>query len=77
LSDANSDLQKINSLESGKIRHFEPTWLKVQMDNRPEHHSQLTVGKFLMPDEQLEMADASRPLSQIEHTTQYPPNPDL
>jgi hypothetical protein len=77
LSDANSSLQKVDPLESEKIRHFEPTWLKIQMENRPEHHSQLTVSKFLMPDEQLEMADASRPLSQTEHTAQYPPNPDL
>ncbi|MEC8371495.1 MAG: DUF2244 domain-containing protein [Pseudomonadota bacterium] len=46
---------------------LEPTWLLVDMDNPPEHDSQLTVtsrgrrltiGKFLTPEERLELANA-------------------
>ncbi|MEC9186119.1 MAG: DUF2244 domain-containing protein, partial [Pseudomonadota bacterium] len=46
---------------------LEPTWLHVDMDNPPEHDSQLTVtsrgrrltiGKFLTPEERLELANA-------------------
>ena len=54
---------------SGRIRvwTFEPAWMRVLMDNPPEHHSQLvltnrekrlTVGAFLSPEERLEVADA-------------------
>jgi len=48
---------------------LEPTWLRVDMDNPPEHDSQLTVtsrgrrliiGKFLTPEERLELAHALR-----------------
>ncbi len=46
---------------------LEPTWLNVQMDDPPEHHSQLVVasrgkglilGAFLTPGERLEVAKA-------------------
>ena len=54
---------------SGRIRvwTFEPAWMRVLMDNPPEHHSQLvltnrekrlTVGAFLSPEERLEIAEA-------------------
>ena len=54
---------------SGRVRvwTFEPAWMRVLMDNPPEHHSQLvltnrekrlTIGAFLSPGERLEVADA-------------------
>lgn len=48
---------------------FQPYWLRVRMDDPPEHESQvtlsshgrtLTVGSFLTPDERLEFANALR-----------------
>ncbi|MEZ5670645.1 MAG: DUF2244 domain-containing protein [Alphaproteobacteria bacterium] len=48
---------------------FQPTWLRVEMDDPPQHQSQLTlrshgraitVGRFLTPDERLEVARALR-----------------
>lgn len=48
---------------------FQPYWLRVGMDDPPEHESQvtlsshgrtLTVGAFLSPDERLEFAKALR-----------------
>ncbi|WP_448192114.1 DUF2244 domain-containing protein [Azospirillum sp. sgz301742] len=48
---------------------FQPYWLRVSMDDPPEHESQvtlsshgrtLTVGSFLTPDERLEFANALR-----------------
>ena len=46
---------------------FQPYWLRVEMDDPPEHESQLTlashgrrlvVGAFLTPEERLELAQA-------------------
>lgn len=56
---------------SGRARtwRFQPTWLQVNIDQPPEHHSQLTlrshgstltVGSFLTPEERLEVANALR-----------------
>lgn len=48
---------------------FQPAWLKVFMDDPPEHDSQLTlrshgrdlrIGTFLTPEERLELAQALR-----------------
>ena len=48
---------------------FQPNWLRVSMDNPPEHESQLvltthgrslTIGAFLTPEERLEVALALR-----------------
>lgn len=48
---------------------FQPNWLRVQMDNPPEHESQLTltthgrsliIGAFLTPEERLEVAQELR-----------------
>jgi uncharacterized membrane protein len=48
---------------------FQPTWLKVFMDDPPAHESQLTlrshgrdlrIGSFLTPEERLELARALR-----------------
>lgn len=48
---------------------FQPYWLRVEIDEPPHHHSQLTlcsygrrlvVGAFLTPGERLEVARALR-----------------
>jgi uncharacterized membrane protein len=48
---------------------FQPYWLRVEMDDPPEHDSQLTltshgrvltIGAFLTPEERLEVAEALR-----------------
>lgn len=48
---------------------FQPYWLRIAMDDPPEHHSQLvltshgrslTVGSFLSPGERLDLAQALR-----------------
>lgn len=48
---------------------FQPYWLRIEMDDPPEHASQLTlashgkrlvIGKFLTPEERLEVARALR-----------------
>jgi uncharacterized membrane protein len=49
--------------------HFQPYWLRVEMDDPPEHHSQLrlsshgrslVLGSFLSPAERLEVAETLR-----------------
>ncbi|MGB0554006.1 MAG: DUF2244 domain-containing protein [Alphaproteobacteria bacterium] len=78
LSDTSFDVQKIDPRGSEKNWRFEPTWLQVHMDNPPEHHSQLTIashgrrltiGKFLTPDERLEVASALRDALHLRRTT--------
>lgn len=55
----------------GEASHwrFQPTWLQVLMDDPPHHNSQLTlrshgrslvIGRFLTPDERLDLARALR-----------------
>ena len=55
----------------GKKEHwsFQPNWLRVRMDDPPEHESQLTltshgrtltIGAFLTPEERLEVAKELR-----------------
>jgi uncharacterized membrane protein len=48
---------------------FQPNWLRVSIDNPPEHESQLvltshgrslTIGSFLTPEERLEVAQGLR-----------------
>jgi uncharacterized membrane protein len=48
---------------------FQPYWLRIAMDDPPEHHSQLvlsshgrslTVGSFLSPSERFDLAEALR-----------------
>jgi len=78
LSDTSFDVQKVDPLGSEKNWRFEPTWLQVHMKNPPEHHSQLTVashgrqltiGKFLTPEERLEIANALRSALHLRRTT--------
>jgi len=49
--------------------HFQPYWLQVNIDEPPDHHSQLllsshgrslAVGSFLAPEERLDLAQALR-----------------
>ena len=69
LSDNSFEVRRVNPKGSQTAFHFEPTWLQVQIDNPPEHRSQLTVGShgkrltigaFLTPEERLEVAEALR-----------------
>ena len=69
LSDSSFEVRQVNPKGRETAFHFEPTWLQVQIDNPPEHHSQLTVGShgkrltisaFLTPEERLEVAEALR-----------------
>ena len=78
LSDASFDVQKVDPKGAETHWRFEPTWLQVHMDNPPEHHSQLTVathgrrlaiGKFLTPDERLEVAEALRDALHVRRST--------
>jgi uncharacterized membrane protein len=52
-----------------RVWRLQPAWLRIDIDNPPEHDSQLTlsshgrrmvVGSFLTPDERLEVAEALR-----------------
>jgi len=52
-----------------RVWRLQPAWLRIDIDNPPEHDSQLTlsshgrrmvVGRFLTPDERLEVAEALR-----------------
>lgn len=52
-----------------RIWRLQPAWLRIDIDNPPDHDSQLTlsshgrrmvVGSFLTPDERLEVAEALR-----------------
>ncbi len=66
---------------------IEPTWLQINMDDPPEHESQLIlrshgkeikVGAFLTPEERLEVAQALRTaLAAWRAPPDYPSNPPL
>lgn len=52
-----------------RLWRLQPAWLRIDIDNPPDHDSQLTlsshgrrmvVGSFLTPDERLEVAEALR-----------------
>jgi uncharacterized membrane protein len=52
-----------------RVWRLQPNWLRIDIDNPPEHGSQLTlsshgrrmvVGSFLTPEERLELAEALR-----------------
>ena len=77
LSNRSFDVDKINTNGVVSRWQFEPTWLQVNMDNPPEHHSQLTVashgrrltiGAFLTPQERLEVAEAIRNALNVQRT---------
>ena len=67
LNERTLKVQKYSPTGAFDTWEFEPTWLQVNMDNPPKHESQLTVasrnhhliiGKFLTPEERLELANA-------------------
>ena len=62
-------IQKVDPRGRAEGFEFQPHWLRVNMDNPPETHSQLTIGShgrtltlgsFLTPPERLEVAEEIR-----------------
>lgn len=69
LTDQEMVVRRIDPWQEPRVWRFEPTWLRVSMDDPPRHHSQITlsshgrnlvIGTFLTPKERLEFADALR-----------------
>lgn len=67
LTDSGLTVRRVNPWGKPWETRFEPAWLRVQMDDPPEHESRLTlsshgrsvhVGGFLTPEERLEVAQA-------------------
>ena len=78
LCNSSFEVRKVDPRGSENTYHFEPTWLQVNIDNPPEHHSQLTVashgkrltiGGFLTPPERLEVANALRKALHLRQTS--------
>lgn len=64
-----------------RVWRLQPAWLHIDIDDPPEHDSQLTlsshgrrmvVGSFLTPDERLEVAEALRDAVQQWRTAPHP-----
>lgn len=62
-------VERVNHWGDRKTWRFQPAWLQVQMDDPPQHDSDLTlrshgrslaIGHFLTPDERLDLAKALR-----------------
>lgn len=69
LTEAGLEVRRIHPDGAVQRWDLEPAWLRVEMDDPPEHHSRLTlvsrgrrlsVGSFLTPEERLEVATALR-----------------
>jgi uncharacterized membrane protein len=70
LSDEGLEVSRVRSNGAvAGVWRLQPAWLQIDIDNPPEHDSQLTlsshgrrmvVGSFLTPDERLEVAEALR-----------------
>ncbi len=67
LTDDDLTVQRVHWKQPERVWRFQPYWLRVSMDDPPEHESQVTltshgqsvvVGSFLSPDERLEFAKA-------------------
>lgn len=65
LSDAGLDVSLIEPSGKTTTRRLEPSWVNVDMDDPPVHESRLTlgshgtrleIGRFLQPEEKLEVA---------------------
>ena len=72
------EIHKYSPTGAFETWEFEPTWLQVNIDNPPEHNSQLTVasrnrrliiGKFLTPEERLELAQALKDALRVRQTS--------
>lgn len=80
----NRDILRVSRIPPrGRSRtwDFQPYWLKVRMDDPPEHDSQLeltshgrrlVIGSFLTPEERLEVADALREALRKAQTIEHP-----
>lgn len=69
LTDSALEVREIDPTGRERSWSFQPYWLRVEMDDPPEHHSQLTlrshgrglvIGTFLAPEERLDLANALR-----------------
>lgn len=69
LTEAELEVQRVDPGGGRRVWTFQPYWLRVTMDDPPEHDSQvtlsshgrsLTVGSFLSPEERLDFAKALR-----------------
>jgi uncharacterized membrane protein len=69
LTEAELEVQRVDPRGGRRVWTFQPYWLRVTMDDPPEHDSQvtlsshgrsLTVGSFLSPEERLDFAKALR-----------------
>lgn len=69
LADGELHVRRVYPSGGSRQWRFQSTWLRVDMDDPPEHQSQLTVsshgrtlaiGAFLTPDERLDLAHALR-----------------
>ncbi len=69
LTDETLEVRRVHPSGGSQVWRLQPHWLRVQIDDPPEHHSQLvlrshgrnlTVGSFLTPNERVEVADALR-----------------
>jgi uncharacterized membrane protein len=65
LSDSGLEISVVDPSGKATTRVLEPSWVNVSMDDPPEHHSKLTlgshgiryeVGRFLQPEEKVEVA---------------------
>lgn len=69
LTDDDFEVRRIDPYGKEREWHFQPYWLRVDIDQPPEHDSHLTVashgrslviGAFLTPQERVEVAEALR-----------------
>jgi uncharacterized membrane protein len=69
LTDETLEVRRVHPSGGSQVWRLPPYWLRVLIDEPPEHHSQLvlrshgrdlTVGSFLTPEERVEVAGALR-----------------
>jgi uncharacterized membrane protein len=69
LTDDVLEVQRVSPFGRVEVWRYQPYWVRVDIDDPPEHHSQLTlrshgrsltVGAFLAPAQRLEVAQALR-----------------
>lgn len=69
MTPSNLEIRKVDAQGRSSRHDFKPHWLRVEIDDPPEHHSQLTIashgrsltlGAFLTPGERVEVAGEIR-----------------
>ena len=84
LTDADLTVQRVDWKKPERRWTFQPYWLRVTMDDPPQHESQVTlsshgksviVGSFLSPDERAEFARSLRDALATWRRTPCPPEP--